>query len=131
MPPPGVGEVAALVARMRGTGVRVELTVTGTPVPLRAGVDLAAYRVVQEGLTNAVKHAAGADVRLTLGYAPGALEIEVADTGGTPRPPAGSGSGRGLIGLRQRLAVYGGTLQAGQQPAGGYVLRATIPLEQE
>jgi signal transduction histidine kinase len=130
-PQPGLGQVAALTDRIRDTGVPVELTVTGTPAPLPAGVDLAAYRVVQEALTNTVKHAAGALVRVTVDYTSGAVHVEVTDTGGTPTAPAGSGDGRGLIGLRERLAVYGGTLQAGKRPTGGYRVRAVIPVEEQ
>ncbi|MDX6314416.1 MAG: hypothetical protein QOF44_3880 [Streptomyces sp.] len=130
-PQPGLAQLAALTARVRDTGTPVELTVTGTPAPLPAGVDLAAYRVVQEALTNTVKHAAGALVQVNLDYTPGAVHVEVADTGGTPGAPAGSGDGRGLIGLRERLAVYGGTLQAGRRPTGGYRVRAVIPVEEQ
>jgi signal transduction histidine kinase len=130
-PQPGLAQLAALTDRVRDTGTPVELTVTGTPAPLPAGVDLAAYRVVQEALTNTVKHAAGALVQVNLDYTPGAVHVEVADTGGTPGAPAGSGDGRGLIGLRERLAVYGGTLQAGRRPTGGYRVRAVIPVEEQ
>jgi signal transduction histidine kinase len=129
-PQPGLGQVAALAGRIRDAGVPVELTVNGTPAALPAGVDLAAYRVVQEGLTNAVKHAAGASVHVTVDYEPETVRVEVADSGGKPGAPAGPGNGRGLIGLRERLAMYGGTLQAGRRPAGGYRVRAVIPLEQ-
>ncbi|WP_433185480.1 sensor histidine kinase [Actinoallomurus sp. CA-150999] len=130
-PPPGLDQVSALAARVRETGVPVELTVTGTPVPLPAGTDLAAYRVVQEALTNTVKHAAGAHVTITVAYGPRELRIEVTDTGGTSSASARSGSGRGLIGLRERLAVYGGTLEAGERPVGGYRVRAVIPVGEE
>jgi signal transduction histidine kinase len=130
-PQPGLAQLAALTDRVRDTGVPVELTVTGAPAPLPAGVDLAAYRVVQEALTNTVKHAAGARVQVSLDYTPDAVHVEVADTGGTPGAPAGSGDGRGLIGLRERLAVYGGTLQAGRRPTGGYRVRAVIPVEEQ
>ncbi|MCO5985421.1 histidine kinase [Actinoallomurus spadix] len=126
-PPPGLHQVPALVERAREAGVEAELTVTGSPVPLPAGVDLAAYRVVQEALTNTVKHAAGARVAISVTYGPRDLRIEVTDTGGTPTASARSGSGRGLIGLRERLAVYGGTLEAGGLPAGGYRLCAVLP----
>lgn len=128
-PPPGLGQVAALATRVRGTGVPVELTVTGTPPPLPAGVDLAAYRVVQEALTNTVKHAAGATVKITIDYTPPTLRITVTDTGGTPTDTARTGNARGLIGLTERLAVYGGTLTTGRQPTGGYQVHAMIPLE--
>ncbi|OHV45511.1 sensor histidine kinase [Pseudofrankia sp. BMG5.37] len=129
-PQPGLDQVAALASRVRDTGVPVELTVTGAPVPLPVGVDLAAYRVVQEALTNTVKHAAGAHVAITIAYAADALRVEVTDTGGVATAPAGTGSGRGLIGLRERLAVYGGTLRAGKRPTGGYRVRAVIPVEE-
>lgn len=129
-PQPGLGQVAALADRIRETGVPVELSVTGAPVPLSAGADLAAYRVVQEGLTNTVRHAAGAGVRISVHYAPGEVRVDVADTGGRATSSAASGNGRGLTGLRERLAVYGGTLQAGPRPTGGYRLRAVIPVEE-
>jgi signal transduction histidine kinase len=128
-PQPGLGQVPVLADRIRDTGVPVELTVTGAPAPLSPGADLAAYRVVQEALTNTVKHAAGASVRIAVDYAPGEVRVEVADSGGRPTSPAGSGNGRGLTGLRERLAVYGGTLQSGPRPTGGYRLRAVIPVE--
>ncbi|CAG6397673.1 Signal transduction histidine kinase [Actinacidiphila cocklensis] len=127
-PQPGLGQVGVLAERVRGTGIPVELAVTGAPVPLPAGVDLAAYRVAQEALTNTVKHASGASVTISVDYLPGEVRIEVADTGGTPSPTAGSGNGRGLMGLRERLAVYGGTLDAGRRITGGYRVRAVIPV---
>jgi signal transduction histidine kinase len=127
-PPPGLHQVAALAARVRDTGVPVELVVTGPAVPLPAGVELAAYRVVQEALTNTVKHAVGAAVKIDIERGSRMLRIEVADTGGMSSPTR-SGNGRGLLGLKERLAVYGGSLEAGEQPAGGFRLRAVIPLE--
>lgn len=129
VPQPGLDRLEALVARIRDAGLPVEFTVTGRPRPLPAGMELAAYRVVQEALTNAVKHAGGAPTTVTVTYADDRLEVDVADTGGTPAEPAGGGSGRGLIGLRERLAVYGGTLHTGRRPTGGYRVRALIPLE--
>jgi signal transduction histidine kinase len=127
-PKPGLGQVGVLAERVRGTGVPVDLTVTGKRVELPAGVDLAAYRVAQEALTNTVKHAAGARVTIKVDYRPGEVRIEVADTGGTPSPAAGTGNGRGLMGLRERLAVYGGTLDAGRRITGGYRVSAVIPV---
>jgi signal transduction histidine kinase len=128
-PQPGLRELPSLASRVRDTGVPVELTVTGDPAPLPAGVDLTAYRVVQEALTNVVKHAAGARVSVTVDHAPGQVRVEVADTGGLPTAEAGTGSGRGMIGLRERLAVYGGTLHAGRSPVGGFRVRAVIPVD--
>lgn len=128
-PQPGLDQLAALVERVRDAGVSVELTVTGTPGPLTAGVDLTAYRVVQEALTNAMKHAAGSSVRIAVDYAADAVRVEVADSGGIATAAANSGNGRGLVGLHERLAVYGGTLSAGVLPSGGYRVRAVIPVE--
>jgi signal transduction histidine kinase len=128
-PQPGLAELPALVDRMRGTGMPVELSVTGTPGLLSPGVDLTAYRVAQEALTNAVKHASGAAVRITVEHRPDAVRLEVADTGGTATAPARLGNGRGLLGLRERLALYGGSLQTGPRPTGGFRVRAEIPVE--
>jgi signal transduction histidine kinase len=128
-PQPGLAELPALVDRMRGTGTPIELTVTSPPGPLPPGVDLTAYRVVQEALTNTVKHASGSAVRVTVEHRPGAVVLEVADTGGTATAPARLGTGRGLLGLRERLALYGGTLHAGPRPTGGFRVQAEIPVE--
>jgi signal transduction histidine kinase len=127
-PQPGLDQLGALAGRIRDTGVPVELVVSGTPATLPPGVDLAAYRVVQEALTNTVKHAVGASVTITVRHLPEELRIEVADTGGASSPAAATGNARGLIGLRERLAVYGGTLDAGRRITGGYRVRAVIPV---
>jgi len=129
-PQPGLDQVATLAERIRRTGVQVELAVTGTATPLPAGRDLAAYRVVQEALTNAVKHAPGASVRITVDYGADAVRIEVTDSGGTRARSglAADGSGSGLIGLRERLTMYGGTLQAGRRADSGFAVSAVIPL---
>ncbi|MER7008824.1 sensor histidine kinase [Dactylosporangium sp. NPDC000555] len=127
-PQPGLGQLPDLAARVRETGVPVELTVTaGSPAgTVPPGVGLAAYRVVQEALTNAVKHAAGSSVWITVSAAGSVLRVEVVDDGGASA--SGHGSGRGLIGLRERLALYGGTLTAGPRPTGGFRVVAEIPL---
>lgn len=129
MPQPGLDQLSSLAGRVRATGVPVEVVVTGIPVPLTAGIDLTAYRVVQEALTNALKHAAGSSVRISVDYADDAVRIVVTDTGGARAEGAPAGNGRGLAGLRERLAVFGGTLQAGPRPTGGFRVIATIPLE--
>ncbi|TDB76261.1 sensor histidine kinase [Micromonospora sp. KC723] len=129
VPQPGLDRLDALVAGVRAGGVPVELTVVGQPRAMPGGVELAAYRVVQEALTNTVKHAGGASATVVVEYGTDCLHVEVADTGGTPRAPAATGNGRGLIGLRERLAVYGGSLHAGSRPRGGYRVRAHIPWE--
>ncbi|MFB6840414.1 sensor histidine kinase [Streptomyces sp. NPDC056361] len=128
-PQPGLDRLTELTDRVRASGVLVEAEVRGVPVPLPSGVDLAAYRVVQEALTNAVKHAAGARVSVTVEYGADRLRVEVSDTGGRRSADAEPGGGHGLLGLRERLAVYGGTLRAGRRPHGGYRVRAVIPWE--
>ncbi|WP_282792622.1 sensor histidine kinase [Streptomyces sp. CC224B] len=126
-PQPGLAQLDALTARVRAAGTPVSVRVSLPPDPLPPGVDLAAYRVVQEALTNTIKHARGARASVTVGSTGDCLEIEVTDTGGaTDRPPV-EGNGRGLMGLRERLAVYGGELTAGPAPDGGYRVAARIP----
>lgn len=128
-PQPGLDELEVLVDRVRDTGVPVALTVAGERRSLPPGVELAAYRVVQEALTNTVKHAVGASAAVTLDYGADVLRVEVTDSGGTPGAAAATGNGRGLIGLRERLAVYGATLKSGPRLLGGYRVTALIPLE--
>ncbi|WP_459649343.1 sensor histidine kinase [Kitasatospora sp. Ki12] len=128
-PQPGLGRLDALVEGVRRAGLPVELAVRGERRPVPPGVELAAYRVVQEALTNTVKHAGGADATVTVEYAPDHLTVDVTDTGGRPTGAAATGNGRGLLGLRERLAVYGGTLRSGPRPRGGYRVTALIPLE--
>ncbi|MEU9918268.1 histidine kinase [Streptomyces sp. NPDC051001] len=126
-PQPGLDQLESLIGRVRDTGLPVDLTVTGPPRPLPPGLELAAYRVVQEALTNTVKHASGASAAVTVDYGPDRLRVEVTDTGGHSRGAVGSG--RGLIGLRERLAVHDGTLTTGRRLTGGYRVEALIPLE--
>jgi signal transduction histidine kinase len=128
-PQPGLDGLEPLVQRMRDSGVEVELIVRGQPGPLPSGIELTVYRLVQEALTNTVKHAAGAAVRVLVEYAGDHLRVEVTDTGGRSGATGGTGTGRGLIGLRERLSVYGGTLQAGPRLTGGYRVQARIPVE--
>src|SRR6266568_200539 len=124
----GAARVPALVERVRAAGLSVELSVTGAR-DLPPGVDLAAYRVVQEALTNVIKHAGAAGAAVTMEYRPDDLLITVTDDG-RPAGPVSSGTGgRGLIGLRERIALYGGELDAGPRPGGGWRVRARIPLE--
>ncbi|MEV6766423.1 histidine kinase [Streptomyces sp. NPDC051105] len=128
-PQPGLDRLDPLLDRTRGTGTPVELTVSGTVRPLPAGVELTAYRVVQEALTNTLKHAAGSKASVRVEYGDDELRVEVTDSGGDPGPGAATGNGRGLVGLRERLAVHDGTLSNGPRPLGGYRVRALIPLE--
>jgi signal transduction histidine kinase len=127
-PEPGLAELRSLIERCDRAGLPVDLAVEGEPeTALAPGVDLAAYRVVQEALTNAVKHAGPARARVTLRYTPRALELEVADDGRAL--PKDGGNGHGLVGIRERVALYGGDVEAGPRPAGGYTVRARFPLE--
>ncbi|WP_327392370.1 sensor histidine kinase [Streptomyces sp. NBC_01186] len=126
-PQPGLARLDALVARVRAAGTPVNVEVSLPPDPLPPGVDLAAYRVVQEALTNTVKHARGAQAAVTIGYTDDTLQIEVTDTGGAEDSPPVAGNGRGHMGLRERLAVYQGELAAGPTNEGGYRVTARIP----
>lgn len=128
-PQPGLAELDQLIDRVRTTGMRVDLVETGAPRALAPGADLAAYRVVQEALTNAAKHAAGSATRVHLGYTPHELVVEVDNGAGRRSPDAGEGSGRGLMGLRERLAACGGQLRAGPRGDGGFQVHAVIPLQ--
>jgi signal transduction histidine kinase len=126
-PQPTLERVPELVERVRETGLPVELRIDGTPTrALPAGVSLAAYRVIQEGLTNAMRYAAPAPVSVVITYRDGLLKVEVLDEGSTTRK-APDGGGRGLVGLRERVAVYGGKLESGRRLGGGYALRAYLP----
>jgi signal transduction histidine kinase len=133
-PQPGLDQVPALIDRVRAAGLDAELSVTGTPRPRPPGLDLAAYRIVQEALTNVVKHAGPARTDVHVEYRPRELRITVADNGRptdadpAPGQPPGHG-GRGLIGLRERIAIYRGELDAGPRPGGGWQVRARIPFE--
>jgi signal transduction histidine kinase len=131
VPQPGLDQTKALVDRVRAAGLGAELNIEGTR-DLPPGVDLAAYRVVQEALTNVLKHASGAEALIRLVYGERELVITVTDDGGPAgygARGAGSPGGRGLIGLRERVGLYGGELDAGPRPGGGGRVRASFPLE--
>ena len=126
-PPPGLTQVDGLVAKVRAAGLPVELTVTGEPRPLPGGLDLTAYRLLQEGLTNTLRHAVRperAEVEITYGDI--AIELSVRDDGGPTEP--GAEAGHGLLGMRERVALYGGELVARPRLGGGFELLATLPL---
>jgi signal transduction histidine kinase len=127
----GVARVRSLIERVSAGGLATEMVVEGTVVELPADVDLVAYRIVQEALTNALKHAGPARACVRLGFAPGAIGLEITNTcvagGEAARDP--TGSGQGLRGMRERVSSYGGTLHAGSRPDGGYEVRARIPLD--
>jgi signal transduction histidine kinase len=126
-PQPGVGDLEALVEQTREAGLGVELVVEGARRSLPPGLDLSAYRIVQEALTNARKHAGDARAEVRLCYRADTLEIEVLDDG--PGSGNGVGGGHGLIGMRERVAVFGGSLETGPRPGGGFAVRAVLPLE--
>lgn len=124
-PQPGLAYLDRLVDQVRQAGLEVAVHVEGEPVPMPQGVDLSAYRIVQEGLTNALKHAGRAHADVTVRYGDSRVELEVADDGAGAA--AGDGMGHGLVGMQERVALYGGTLEAGPRAGGGYVLRAVLP----
>ncbi|MBB6033594.1 sensor histidine kinase [Phytomonospora endophytica] len=133
-PQPSLSRLSPLVDRIAFAGLPVEVRVIGEPRRLPAGVDLTAYRIVQEALTNALKHGDGKPAQVTVRYAEGHLRVEVLNSG--PSVLAGDrpesrpeGTGRGLVGLRERVAVYGGDLDARRRLGGGYRVRARIPLD--
>ena len=123
-PQPGLADLEALVDDARDAGTPVRLTRAGRAVPLMPGVDLTAYRILQEALTNARRHAPGADVELELRYENATLHLEVRDNG--PGAPA-QANGHGLAGMRERAEMVGGTLDAGPAPEGGFAVRAELP----
>jgi signal transduction histidine kinase len=128
-PEPGLAELPALVERCERAGLPVQLAVEGELETLLApGIDLAAYRVVQEALTNAIKHAGPARAWVTVRYAGHALELEITDDGAAM--PKNGDHGQGVLGMRERVTLYGGDLAAGPCAAGGYAVHARFPLEQ-
>ena len=131
VPQPGLRELEPLVQRARDAGVAVSVTVEGDPVALPAGVDLSAYRVLQEALTNAIKHAAGASVQVVVRYDAQKIALTVADDGDGAAAANGNGNGHGhgLAGMRERVELYGGHLRTGPAPGGGYSVEAVLPLE--
>src|SRR6476469_1455164 len=125
-PQPGLADIERLVEQVRGAGLRVELRIEGERRPVPIGVDLSAYRVVQEALTNALKHARNASAVVTIRYGESDLAVEVTDDG---RPGVDSAGGHGLIGMRERVGIFGGTFSAGPSESGGFAVRALLPLE--
>jgi signal transduction histidine kinase len=134
-PQPSLTRLTPLVDRIAFAGLPVELRISGEPRPLPAGIDLTAYRIVQEALTNALKHGDGGEAEVTIRYAGHSLRVEILTSGpsvlsgGRPTPKESDGTGRGLVGLRERVAVYGGDLDARRRLGGGYRVRARIPLD--
>jgi signal transduction histidine kinase len=123
----GLGQLESLVARARSAGLPVTVTVTGTRCPLPREVDQAAYRIVQEALTNVSRHAGGAGATVALRYGPGELTVQVDNDGDIPSARS-AGQRLGLIGMRERVAALGGRLHAGPQDDGGFRVRAELPV---
>jgi signal transduction histidine kinase len=156
-PAPGLADLDRLVARIANAGVRVDLRIRGEQRELPPGIDLAAFRIVQEALTNVVKHAGVAECGVTVGYQEDELTVEIVDEGdggrvpaaaggqaiapGQPRAPGhaagqpatltGDGGGHGLIGMRERVSMYGGELTAGPRPERGFMVAARLPISGE
>lgn len=128
VPAPGLALVSDLVDAVREAGLPLEFRVEGHPYQVAEGVDLAAYRIVQEALTNALKHS-GQATNLTLRYDENAIVIEVVDTGSSSAKRGTEGAGRGLVGMRERATLYGGALKAGPKDGGGFQVVATLPLD--
>ena len=126
-PQPSLRYLDTLAAQIREAGLPVDLSVEGEPIELSPGVDLSAYRIVQEALTNALKHAGPATARVVVRYGNDDLELEIADTG--PGAAASDGEGHGLVGMRERVSLYGGRLEAGPRDGGGFAVRARLPLD--
>ena len=124
---PSLTGVAPLVEQMRGTGFKVRLRIEGPCRPLPPGVDVTAFRVIQEALTNALKHAPGASAEVLIRHCEQDVLIQVEDDGGGEQPPAISAVGRGLRGMRERISIYGGQMQAERLPDGGFRLRVRLP----
>jgi signal transduction histidine kinase len=128
--PPSIGRVGELAQRARAAGLGVELRVHGEPVELPAGIDLTAYRIVQEALTNALKHAGSARASVTVSYEPNEVVLSIEDDGEGPRDGSElseAGGGHGLMGMRERAELYGGRVQAGRRRGGGFAVHARLP----
>ena len=126
-PQPGLRDLPALIAGARTAGLDTTLRTDGDALAVSPALDLCAYRVVQEALTNAIKYAAPARADISVRWRTGQLELEVLDSGGNGTGLA-PGGGHGLIGMRERVTMHGGTLEHGRTAAGGYEVRALIPV---
>ena len=126
-PQPGLRDVPQLVGQMREAGLSVELLVDGEPHQLPAGIELSAYRIVQEALTNTLKHAGDVRATVRVTYRPDELALEITDDGAATATPV-PGARHGLAGMRERVALYGGRLDAGRAPDGGFAVRVLLPI---
>ena len=130
-PQPDLDQLDALLKTARDAGLEVDLKVTGDPRPLPAALGLTAYRIVQEAITNALRHAHASTLEVRVNYLPDALELTVRDNGeGVSEEAVKASTGHGLIGMRERVAMFGGTLEAGSTDLGGFIVRSRLPLSQ-
>lgn len=125
-PQPGLTDLPELIERIRVAGIAVQLTTEGSPRPLTPGLELCAYRVAQEALTNVIKHAPGSDAEVVVRHEPGELRLQIRDTGCTA-PKSAHSTGQGLIGLCERARMYGGTVVSGPRPGGGFQVELRLP----
>src|SRR3954452_14257613 len=130
-PQPSIDELEALIDLAREAGLQVELEVEGERRRVSSGVDLSAFRIVQEALSNTIKHAAAANARVRLRFGDDEVEVDVVDDGHGVRQRDQNGKGHGLVGMRERVAMLGGRLEAGYRANGGFEVRATLPLKTE
>jgi len=130
-PLPGLGQLPALRDQLRLAGLPVDLTVTGEPRPVATSIDLSLYRIVQEALTNALKHARATRAEVVVGYGAHDITVEVTDDGRGPPPSAARSQGAGTIGMRERVALFSGELQVGPRAQGGYAVRVCLPIPAE
>ena len=128
-PQPGIGQLAGLVEELRAAGLEVDARVDGEAQPLPPALDLSAYRILQEATTNVLKHARARRVDIRIHYSPNMLGLDVRDDGAGVHADPASSSGHGLIGMRERVALFGGKLHAGRDPAGGFSVHARLPIE--
>jgi signal transduction histidine kinase len=128
-PQPGLKQIDGLLEQIRAAGLPVDLKIEGSVIPLSAGIDLAIYRIIQEALTNTLKHAGPATATVRVQYEENNIAVEIEDNGHSTAPgPENENKGRGLIGMRERVSLHGGEFRAGRLPQGGFLVRATLPL---
>jgi len=126
-PQPSLERLDELLEAARQAGLTVESQIIGVPEPIDAGVDVSAYRIVQEALSNAARYAPGARTRVEVRYGPASLLVQVVDDGAAEGVPSEPGGGHGLVGMRERVAMVGGTLSTGPREGGGFTVTAELP----
>jgi signal transduction histidine kinase len=127
-PQPGLAALDELIERVRSAGLEVTLSTEGDPPAISSGLDLTAYRIIQEALTNTLRHAQASEARVSIRYSPQYVQLEVADNGIGPRSNGSTGTGHGLDGMRERAALFGGKLTTGPNPGRGYLVQAELPV---